>query len=354
MDWPVPNSFNMLVEAHRLMTLNDNFHSEFVSNEELALLGFYYNNSNITCMFCSLEIGYFTASDNLPALHLTLSPSCPLMIADQTDNIPIDSERLDRVVGFHNVVHNDEESSITNQISIEYIQEASELRRIRFGHILHRLDSFRCMPRRNTVYSWNYRKFATIQRRLNTFKTWPLCLQTMQDPEILSECGLLYTGKSDITTCFSCEIQIQDWNPTMMPWKQHVLANRDCIYLKLVKGDIFINNIIKEYDSFEIEIAETIVEDFAREAVTSTPINDCIVDIGAVEEVITTIEDKSDDSENENLNQSRLCRICFVRDFNVVVIPCFHVYGCAICMSAFDRCPCCNLPFENIKPLFMP
>ncbi|GIY19883.1 hypothetical protein CDAR_244562 [Caerostris darwini] len=69
-------------------------------------------------------------------------------------------------------------------------------------------------------------------QRLPTYKDWPLI---MLSPRQLSECGLFYTDKKDIVTCFYCGGSLGNWELNDDPWVEHEKYFPDCGYLNLVK-----------------------------------------------------------------------------------------------------------------------
>lgn len=70
--------------------------------------------------------------------------------------------------------------------------------------------------------------------RLCTFKNWPHSL--FQNPFVMAEAGFYYTGKDDVAKCFSCQLELTDWECTDDPWSEHFRHNAECPYLLMVKG----------------------------------------------------------------------------------------------------------------------
>ncbi|KAI8421759.1 hypothetical protein MSG28_009723 [Choristoneura fumiferana] len=131
------------------------------------------------------------------------------------------------------------------------------------------------------------------------------------------EAGFYYTGHSDKTKCFYCDGGLKDWESHDIPWEQHARWFDRCAYVQLVKGRDYVQKVISE--------ACVVPEE--KEA-TSAP----------KPEPATTASSTNDDSDT--LEDSKLCKICYAEERNVVFVPCGHVVACAKCAMSTNKCPC--------------
>lgn len=54
----------------------------------------------------------------------------------------------------------------------------------------------------------------------------------------------MISGKADQTLCFRCGGGLKHWEETDDPWTEHARWFSSCPYVKLVKGQEFINQVI--------------------------------------------------------------------------------------------------------------
>ena len=115
-------------------------------------------------------------------------------------------------------------------------------------------------------------EYTSLAARLASFKDWPY--STHQTPESLSEAGFFYSGKfsfkhkrnylslslkkkkselglitltlftgrglDDKTTCFHCGGTLLEWLITDDAWEEHAVYYPLCVYVRHVKGEVFI------------------------------------------------------------------------------------------------------------------
>lgn len=164
----------------------------------------------------------------------------------------------------------------------------------------------------------SYKEMAIESERLKSFKNWPL---TKPTPIELSEAGFFYWGNDDFVCCFSCGVKIKDWSEQDDPWKGHAyfmhFANLNCRHLRLVKGDEFIKN---------------------QETYLSEPCD--------------AISNTATISNTANIDESKICKICFNGECNTVFIPCGHVVSCGKCATSLSTCPLCNQPHANVIRIY--
>ena len=83
--------------------------------------------------------------------------------------------------------------------------------------------------------------YASYEARLQTFSEWPPSMA--QTKEQLADAGFFYKGTGDQTTCYHCGGGLKNWEPRDDPWVQHAKWFSTCFYVRLVKGQEFINNV---------------------------------------------------------------------------------------------------------------
>ena len=87
-------------------------------------------------------------------------------------------------------------------------------------------------------------QYATLEARLRTFREWPPALR--QKPRDLAEAGFYYIGLSDQVKCFYCDGGLRNWQSEDEPWKEHARWFQKCVFVRLVKGDEYIAECLKE------------------------------------------------------------------------------------------------------------
>lgn len=203
-----PGSDALKVEQFRQITFENWPKSEIVEPQDLVRAGFYYTGeSDITkCAFCSGEAMNWTEGDDPDYEHKRLFPNC---------------------------------SFVQNIITPRLTSTDSTLNCERFNY-LHLVSS-------NNLKELGVEKFespkktelCSVESRLKTFTHWPEDL--IQRPEELSEAGFYYGGSGDLVRCFHCDGGLQHWDPTDNPWIEHAKWFPTCSFVKLVKGQEFIN-----------------------------------------------------------------------------------------------------------------
>jgi len=182
-------------------------------------------------------------------------------------------------------------------------------------------------------------EFAIESRRVRSFDDWPKTMR--QSPKDLSDAGFFYTLRGDKVKCFSCGGGLRDWEENDVPWEQHALWFSDCEYLKLVKGQNYIDSIRKLHDKKEKECEDN------RQNVFQTKEEKVILN-----SFESKLSSECDDKSQKILNESKLCKICYNSEYNTVFIPCSHIVTCAKCASSITKCPLCRKPFGSIMRVY--
>ena len=134
--------------------------------------------------------------------------------------------------------------------------------------------------------------FACMERRRRSYSSWLF----YQDSNELAEAGFYYTGFTDLVVCFQCGVEIAFWMPGDIAIEEHTKHASDCFYLKVGK--------------FEDEVPGIEVPDHA------------------------------------------LCKICLLREREIVFLPCGHFMCCRVCIFQIEKCSTCRKEINGIHKVF--
>lgn len=263
----------------------------FLSGDELARNGFYYlgRGDEVRCAFCKVEIMRWVEGDDPAKDHQRWAPQCSF---------------VRKLIGGSN---SDTSSSGRDECGAR--AAASSSTPPRMAGPVH--------PR-----------YASETARLRSFRDWPRCMK--QKPEELAEAGFFYTGQGDKTKCFYCDGGLKDWENDDVPWEQHARWFDRCAYVQLVKGREYVQKVMTEACAVPAADAGSDVPPVRSATPPSTP----------------------RDSQENSVDDSNLCKICYAEERNVCFVPCGHVVACAKCALAADKCPMCRRTFQNAVRLY--
>ena len=57
---------------------------------------------------------------------------------------------------------------------------------------------------------------------------------------------MIISGNVDEVCCFFCNVRIRNWLRRDNPWIVHAMYSRQCNYIKLMKGEYFIEHVHKD------------------------------------------------------------------------------------------------------------
>ena len=158
-------------------------------------------------------------------------------------------------------------------------------------------------------------RLAHLPARMNTFEIWPKSLPIR--PQQLAEAGFYYTGTGDRTACFSCGLNICDWEKDDDPWTEHARFHRNCEYLFLKKGHQFVENVVPR------ELQEVV-------------------------QPHTSTQDPS--PPHERLS----CKVCLSKEVQALTLPCAHLALCADCVTPLNACPVCRRYIDYTVRVYLP
>lgn len=287
-------------EMTRLSTFVD-WPIDFIDRHVLAQTGMFYTHSSdkVKCYFCEVEIGQWEESDDPVREHIKWSANCPLLRRRTTNNIPINIDALELILP---------------PVSYDVCGSSNDIIEVR--PTAYPEDSI-------STYHLKYPEYAVEAARCRSFAEWPRIMK--QKPEELAAAGFFYTGTGDRVNCFSCGGGLKDWDETDEPWEQHAHWMSKCRYLKLMKGQPFIDAVLAKYNLTSNKSEDVCGTQILTAATTTT----------------TPIP-----------SEEKLCKICYDAEYNTAFLPCGHIVSCAKCSTSVTKCPLCRKPFVDVMVVY--
>lgn len=351
-------------EECRLMTFDANWPHDFISPRILAKIGFYYTGpyDQVRCQFCRVTIRSWEIGDNEVNEHLRWSPRCPLLQRGETKNVPlkpiseldqllpppspisfdvcgVSGILLERRPGSYAETHF---STPSNAPSSDHVESLATMAAA--ATVEYEFQTFRRRP--------EFPEFAIEMARLRSFDEWPKTMK--QKPEQLSDAGFFYTQKGDRVICFSCGGGLREWDEEDVPMEQHALWYEKCDYLRLIKGPEYIAAVKKKFSKINNENRNenSGPSSSSSSSSTSSPSSSLQQeDISASSSMPGLTFNGL--NEDKQLDETRLCKICYESEYNTAFFPCGHVCACAKCASSVTKCPMCRKPFECVMRVFL-
>ncbi|XP_034658555.1 LOW QUALITY PROTEIN: death-associated inhibitor of apoptosis 1 [Drosophila subobscura] len=394
--YSIMNEYNR--EEARLKTFA-NWPLAWLDKNQLARTGMFYTNEDdkVKCYFCEVEIGRWDLDDQPVPEHLRWSPNCPLLRRRTTNNVPLNSEALERILppisydicgANESTVELRESAYPEGRIPMSHITQSTGMNTVASPLMGSTATSTAATQANGDVqpetcrhvasgnYFPEYPEYAVESARLRTFEEWPRNLK--QKPIQLAEAGFFYTGVGDRVRCFSCGGGLKDWDDNDEPWEQHALWLSQCRFVKLMKGQLYIDAVaakpepVAEKDETSTSTAETPAAASTTAPTTATveaPSGDVapsaatriyekIVSAAANQEGSTTASPSTAGGAAPAPNGSpvipeeKLCKICYAAEYNTAFLPCGHVVACAKCASSVTKCPLCRKPFTDVMRVY--
>ncbi|KAM7357814.1 death-associated inhibitor of apoptosis 1 isoform 1-T5 [Cochliomyia hominivorax] len=361
-------------EDERLKTF-DCWPLDWLDKKQLAMSGMFYmgEDDKTKCYFCEVEIGRWEREDQPVPEHLRWSPNCPLLRRRTTNNVPINCEALDRLLpppsydicGLNE--HIEVRRNAFPESSIPAADIPPALPAVTSGYSNSNSSS---SSSSNCTYYPEYPEYAIETARLRTFNEWPRNMK--QKPAQLAEAGFFYTGVGDRVKCFSCGGGLKDWDENDEPWEQHALWMSKCRYVKLVKGDTYIETVVNRFKKLSEE-GESQNTNAAAAALVASTNSSVSVPVPASAAATSSLKSENEPPSNKSEDQSstvvcsgseqskkscsnipeeKLCKICYANEYNTAFLPCGHVVACAKCASSVTKCPLCRKSFTDVMRVY--
>nr|ASC55649.1 thread [Delia radicum] len=391
-------------EDERLKTF-ESWPLEWLDKKQLAMSGMFYmgDGDKTKCYFCEVEIGRWEREDQPVPEHLRWSPNCPLLRRRTTNNVPINCEALERLLP-------------PPSYDICGLNEPIEIRRNAFAEGTIPAVNFSAMDvppgsPANVSSSSNsstgtfypeFPEYAIETARLRSFAEWPRHMK--QKPPQLAEAGFFYTGVGDRVKCFSCGGGLKDWDEDDEPWEQHALWMGKCRFLKLMKGENYIEAVVNKFKKPDASTSSSTsspsptnssteeegeLQQAQAVGVTTQQVlaqkSAATINLPKEEEILTVSEQASrihhmatqqeitpsshqaasitnccnieqnkpsSSSFSSVIPEEKLCKICYANEYNTAFLPCGHVVACAKCASSVTKCPLCRKPFADVMRVY--
>lgn len=332
-------------EDNRVKTFVNWPHS-FIDPKKLAQTGFSYigPDDNVKCYFCKAEIGRWEPEDDEVTEHIRWSPNCPLLKRRETNNVPISEADLDRVL-----------PPLTYDVCGPFSRV--EMRQGSYAESSFTVPAIE--TQQQSLRNPEHPEYAIESARIRSYEDWPKTMK--QTPKDLSDAGFFYTQTGDRVKCFSCGGGLRDWDENDVPWEQHALWFGKCEYLKLMKGQEYIDAVIaanseqnQENNLCTDQDTKTINDECNRSSTNcvraggSRSVTSAATAAATSSASVSSIIDKDEHSDDKKLCESKLCKICYSCEYNTAFFPCGHVVACAKCASSVTKCPMCRKPFEHV------
>ncbi|XP_073838705.1 death-associated inhibitor of apoptosis 1 [Musca autumnalis] len=372
-------------EDERLKTF-ENWPLDFLDRNELARSGMFYmgESDKTKCYFCEVEIGRWEREDQPVPEHLRWSPNCPLLRRRTTNNVPINAELLERILpapSYDICGANDIEirrnAFPEGTISAQVMGDIPPASPLAMAAGVSSSSSGGGVGAGGVTFFPDVPEYAIETARLRSFAEWPRNMK--QRPEQLAEAGFFYTGVGDRVKCFSCGGGLKDWDDDDEPWEQHALWMNKCRFVKLMKGDAFIEAVANKFmkntppanssktptpssgSSSESSLSSS--SDEEGESLSLTPaeegaqgpaakVSSSIPKPCSNEQLAAVAAPLEPKKPCSTIPEEKLCKICYADEYNTAFLPCGHVVACAKCASSVTKCPMCRKPFADVMRVY--
>ncbi|CAD6201365.1 GSCOCT00000168001.2-RA-CDS [Cotesia congregata] len=321
------------LESVRLQSYTD-WPLSFMDPAKFAAAGFYYTgyNDHVKCFECGIEIREWVEGDDPMSDHQRWQSSCHFVKKYPCGNVPIgvDPSTVPPVGPRGRDVYGLYEDEFRPGASPDFRSGQTELQ----------FPSTAKLGGQNLAQSKKpaHPEFVSYDARLKSFELWPKFMP--QTKEQLADAGFYYTGTGDQTICFHCGGGLNDWEPKDDPWFQHAKWFKKCYYVRMVKGQDFIESVIGQpvappsHEEMMLMNLPSYIEKLKLTASIEKP------------------EEKSEEKEPEaevelvkkNANDDLMCKICYKYELGVVFLPCGHMVACTRCAPSMTSCPVCREP----------
>lgn len=188
-------------------------------------------------------------------------------------------------------------------------------------------------------------QYSTYQARLASYREWPPGLR--QTKEEMAAAGLYYYGVSDQVKCFYCDGGLREWQEEDDPWVEHAGWFQECAYVRLVRGDEFVNECV--------ESVRNVVQT-RRAEMAKKKIQEDTCGLERCNSFSSNSSSSSDEAlirENQRMKDQRQCKVCFDAEVGVVFLPCAHLAVCRTCAPGLTKCVVCMSNINETIRVYM-
>lgn len=162
-------------------------------------------------------------------------------------------------------------------------------------------------------------QYTTLERRLDSFTNWS---NPFVNKQKLAEAGFFYKNYSDVVECPYCHIEGHNWVEGDDPLQDHKDWSPNCPYIISDRDDANIRAI-------DLPLSFQILPNSYPEDVEPSTYHQ----LTTADEALTS---------ETSISESVLCKICYSKSIEVMIIPCGHLVCCMTCSSSCDKCPICR------------
>ncbi|XP_053673247.1 death-associated inhibitor of apoptosis 1-like [Anopheles nili] len=182
--------------------------------------------------------------------------------------------------------------------------------------------------------------FNVEANRVRTYVHWP---NSYVQPAELAKWGFVYTGHADSVICTFCRIELGYWERSDRPRDEHIRWSRQCPLLTGQSDNVPLEqNFLEQLPALEPIVSDVVGFDLDPVASRIDP---------EVEYVSTALDQEGNDDDDE-VPHEKVCKICLVKPFSTVFLPCGHVAACGKCAASVNKCPICNTRLSNVKRIY--
>lgn len=357
-------------EDKRLETYNGRWpHGLSVLSEKLAKAGFYYcgPGDRVMCAFCKGSLEEWKPTDDPINEHKKYFSTCSFINKISSSDTPDRVENLNKDK-----------------------QPKKKPTPDQFGVVCEK-------PK--------YPQYAVEFARLDTFQMWPK--NAVIRPIELVKAGFYYVGYADDVKCFFCGGAIRCWEAGADPWHLHARWFSNCGFLKLNRGEEYINGVLSQYSQVNPQHMQRAVSGVSNQhtlpdvlASADGKENDKSSDSSPDElqpeasgkktnnknnqrkkkdrkrnnkksnkdsdsvKQSSNPDDLEEEGEGEDLihlrkeyervQSERLCKMCMDKQANIAFLPCGHIVSCPSCAAALRTCPVCRTLIKGSVRVFIP
>jgi len=264
---PIPvniESREFLSEANRFKTFSGRWPLDFIRPADLANAGFIYTGRDdiVQCVFCREFIGRWNREDFPHTEHRSIFPTCPFVLGQECGNIPIQTQPYDPFVSQDMALPHQDQAAPGGSGASAGVDEAGCKEDDRGMPVDEGSQKESVITLINPGEATGIiehtgpaaPKYNTVESRVRTFQNWPPDLR--QRPIDMAEAGFYHivsrggggaSSTPDKVKCYYCDGGLMNWQPEDDPWTEHARWFHLCAFLRLVKGDEFIREVLLKH-----------------------------------------------------------------------------------------------------------